>query len=731
VPAPANDAFASATALSTTLPGSLTGLTVKDSTDEAGEPSHAGFFSEDGVQSIWFTFTPTSSGRYHFGVKNAFPAGTQQPVGDISVYSGSALGSLTELIHIAQGLHTSTGGTYLSICVDLVSGTTYHICVAAPYYISDGFNAYTFTFDFDWGTVATGTAPANDDANSADNLGTDPPDQQLAGSLIEATVEAWEDVNRNYPSVWYRLHAGAGGLQEIHVIAPGTNFFYKPYWQIYRIINDPITDWTDLEFIDDGSLRDASGSLTPLDCSNLFGGTGGNPTTTLVAGEDYLIYVSNGNGSGEWDDFTLSLGPPPSAPANDSPESTPFTHAYYFDRSEWGSYWVYPEAAQRDGTTALATADPSEPALAGITATRTVWYHVGISTPGTYKLWVESSVDCVLGLYSEPFSWSDVTDLTLVASDDDSGTGNWPEINHTFSGPGDYWLAVDSKTEGTFTVKYEKTATGSPPSNDDFASAQVISSIPFSASGTTVDATAETLEREAEFLGTGPRDTVWYKYVADHDGILTVRATCDSFNDDAYVYVDTWRGTTLASLVRDPEPPRDFPNGFFNHFDSSDDLKEAALSLNIINGQTYYIRVQTEAGGSEDFTLYVETEAVYLDLTVSAIEGGPLSDSATVYLNIDCSGSEDFHQVASSDATTVPITLTPGVTWETLGHETTDSATVYLTIQVLGGECYSRFHFTGEGEADTEWYVTDVLCRWGSDAEPRWGVTIDVQPGCH
>lgn len=731
MPAPANDNFASAIALSTTLPGSLTGLTVKDSTSEVSEPAHGGFFGEDDVQSIWFTFTPTATGRYHFGIKNAFPAGTQQPTGDITVYSGGALGSLTEIIATAQGLHTSAGGTAISVCADLVSGTTYHICVAAPLYISDGTNAYTFTFDLDWDAVVTGTVPANDDANSADDLGTDPIDQAIAGTLISATVEAWEDVNLDFPSVWYRLHAGLGGLQEIHVIAPGTNFYYRPTWSIFRIINDPITDWSDLEFIDNGTQFDAVGTPTPLDSSNLFGG-GGNPTTTLVAGEDYLIYVTNENGSGEWDDFTLVLGPPPSVPDNDSPETTPFTHDFYFDRSEFGAYWVYPEAAERAGTTVLATADAGEGSLAGFAATRTVWYHFGINQPGSYKIWVESAVDCVLGLYGEPNIWTDAGDLTLIDSDDDSGTGDWPEITHVFGALafpffGDHWLAVDAKTEGTFVLKYQRQPDGTPPANDDFADAEVISALPFSSAGTTVSATAETAEREAEQLAAGPKDTVWYKYVADHDGTLKIKATCDTFNNDAYVYIDGWHGTTLETLVRCPEPPPIGPGGgifrgFFNHFDTALELDQAAISLDIVNGETYYIRVQTESGGSEDFTIYVDTEAVYLDLTPSGADEmhGVLIDAATIYVDLQASGTDTYRPALTTDVSTVALLLQPsGV--DIRGFEYLDSATVrvVMTTDSAVHDCYFHTEPSFIADGTRKWAWTSNR-RWQADGVRRW-----------
>ena len=70
---PVNDNFASAIALSTTLPGSRIGDTNVDATEEVGESD--AFFGEDDGRTVWYTFTPTSTGRYVFRIDNARPAG--------------------------------------------------------------------------------------------------------------------------------------------------------------------------------------------------------------------------------------------------------------------------------------------------------------------------------------------------------------------------------------------------------------------------------------------------------------------------------------------------------------------------------------------------------------------------------------------------------------------------------------------------------------------------------
>lgn len=727
MPAPSNDNFASAIALSTTLPGLRSDDTLVDATSQASEEGT--WPAATDKQSVWYTFTPTTTGRYRFAITGITAAGSDTPEIALYVYSGSALGSLTELVRFRNNASGSLFPNGMSVVLELTASTTYRIQVFAPLFSGETGNEHVSTYDLSWEQVTVGTAPANDNLANVEDLGSNPADGNYPGSVDSATFEGFEGTaGYNQPSVWFRFAATVTETQEIHVVAPGTNPFYAPYYEIYRIDTDPPTDFTDLTFIDSGLI---TFGVDSFDCKR---------NVSLVSGDDYLIYVSNYHWNGEWDDFTLVFGTytAPAPPANDdradllnSPLA--YYHPWYLGRTEWvdspgSSWWTQAEAGAVDGTTVLATAEGGEAARAGFAATRSVWYVLDIARAGDYRIWVESAVDCVLGVYNKPV---DNSLGTLIDDDDDSGTGNWPEVTVNL-GVGDYWVVVDSKTEGTFRLKWERVATGTPPANDDFASATVISSLPYSASGTTVDATAEPDERNAELLALGPKDSVWYKYVATADGQITVRATCDTNNNDAYVYVDVWKGTTLTGLTRATEPPRDFPVAFFSYFDTPEELDAAVINVNVVNGQTYYIRVQTESGGSEGFTVYVDAQVIYLDLQISGSEEmhGTLLDDAEVYLNLQHTGVEVYHDATSEDAATVSLLLTPITTWETQGQETTDSATVYLDLTVLGGECFSRFHFTGEGEADARWGIVSDLVRWLPDDQVRWTALVEQQPGC-
>lgn len=110
---------------------------------------------------------------------------------------------------------------------------------------------------------------------------------------------------------------------------------------------------------------------------------------------------------------------------------------------------------------------------------------------------------------------------------------------------------------------------------------------------------------------------------------------------------------------------------------------------------------------------------------VSTTPVGDNIEQATVYLDITVSDTQVFD---ATDSATVLLDLQPSTTAEE--HTTYDSATIYLDLQPLGGECYSRFHFVGEGEADPRWEAVGEDCRWSTSDETRWQIDIEVQPGC-
>ena len=706
VPPPSNDDFADATVLSTTLPGTLTGETTYGATDEPTEVIQWG----DNQQSVWYTFTPTTTGRYRFKLDNFVEHNSGSDFRlMLRLYSGSTLAGLTTIYQFLKqtgdGLHDEA-----SVSAVLTSGTTYHIQVLSPIFTPEPPNHHTADFDLHWDQVTVGTAPANDDIADAIDLGTDPSTPQ-SGSTIDATSEAWETlVGWTEASVWYRFDSSFTGDMTINVTRTGSNPGWYPYFELYKIINDPPASFDDLEYV----------QYAPPIYDPIFEATG-RPDFPVEALQKYVIFISPYYYNGETDDFELTFVAAPPGPANDDLAN------FITVNDGFQSH-----AGKIEGTTVDASFQSGEDAHGGYGPTRSVWYrYFPPWQGGDFKIWVESADDCVLSVYTADFPSSpQFGQLHSQAEDDDSGTGNNPEVLLTdVSGSTTLFIAVDSKVETTFTLKWQRQSTGTPPANDDFANAEVHTQ-GFTAVGTTVGGTGEPDEMFlSEYEGVAATDGVWYKYTPSFTGTAQIRGVCLTQNEDAYIFVHAFTGTSLDDLTIVTNG--DNPAGEFYFGDTVD--QGTPYLFDVVSGTDYYIRVATWSGGSEDFEIYVDTQEVYLNLTPSGTEEvhGTLIDSATVYLDLRASGTETYHVSNVIDAATVLLKIKPGAIFEAQGQETVDSATVLLDLSVLGGECFSRFHFVGEGEADTRWAVASVLTRWSSDPETRWATQVESQPGCH
>jgi hypothetical protein len=130
IQAPANDQFGTAKVLSGTDPARLTGTT-EGATGEPSEPNHAATSvatacssatapSPFCMASIWFTWTPPSTGRYEFSA-----CGSEFDT-TLGVYTGSAVAALT-----ATGANDDgCPGNQSLLFLNVTAGTTYRIALA-------------------------------------------------------------------------------------------------------------------------------------------------------------------------------------------------------------------------------------------------------------------------------------------------------------------------------------------------------------------------------------------------------------------------------------------------------------------------------------------------------------------------------------------------------------------------------------------------------------------------
>jgi plastocyanin len=127
-PPPANDNFASATAITGNV-GAFTRDTTA-ATKQAGEPSHAG---NAGGHSVWFTYKPTAAGALTLTTAGSGFATL------LAVYTGTAVGSLTPVASTASGKLTfnATAGTTYRIAVDGQDGATGNAQFNLPVIVTD------------------------------------------------------------------------------------------------------------------------------------------------------------------------------------------------------------------------------------------------------------------------------------------------------------------------------------------------------------------------------------------------------------------------------------------------------------------------------------------------------------------------------------------------------------------------------------------------------------------
>ena len=200
VVAPANDPFASATAIS-----GATGTTAFNSggaTRETGEPTHG---ASSGAASVWFRWTAPASGSLRVTT-----AGSSYDT-LLAAYTGSALGSLTQL----AANDDANGGTTSSITFNVTAGTTYR-------FAADGWGGQAGAGTLNW-TLTEQTPPANDAFANATALtgesGTG------SGNTTLASRETGEPSHGDASataSVWYRWTAPSDG--QLTVSTQGSGF---------------------------------------------------------------------------------------------------------------------------------------------------------------------------------------------------------------------------------------------------------------------------------------------------------------------------------------------------------------------------------------------------------------------------------------------------------------------------------------------------------------------------
>ena len=190
---PANDLCAGAQVVpSTTLPVLSNPVNLTDATD-AGDPSSRSC-GTTASRSVWFSFTPATTGQHVVSTCNDFAPGTTLPDTVLAVYSTAAgcSGPFTELASGCSDDACGASGSLSTVVVNMIAGTTYFIVAW-----KDGTTAPSVGAADVQIRVGTPGAAPNDTCSGATAL---PLDRPLRGATYGATTLAQDN---------YRLDAGA------------------------------------------------------------------------------------------------------------------------------------------------------------------------------------------------------------------------------------------------------------------------------------------------------------------------------------------------------------------------------------------------------------------------------------------------------------------------------------------------------------------------------------------
>jgi hypothetical protein len=419
-------------------------------------------------------------------------------------------------------------------------------------------------------------APVNDRLNFAVNLlGTS---LTATANSSSATRETGEPDHAGLPggsSVWWRWTANTTGPVAINTI--GSNF------------DTLLAVYTGAAF----------GSLVSVASNDEDGGSGTSSLTfNAVAGTAYLIAVDGF--FGDAGDIVLNLATVPEAPNDRFSAATVLTGT----------------TAQSISSNGIASRETDEPNHGGQFFGRSLWWTW--TAPSNGRLLINtngSSFDTLLAIYTGPL----VSSLTPIASDDQSGYGNASALSIAVQSGTTYRIAVDSKgvVSGTVVLNLQLVT---PPANDGFSGATLLSGNSVRLTGTTLGATRET--GEPLHAGVNGGSSIWWKWTSPDLARVTVSTEGSSFDTTLAIYA----GTSVTNLV-----------SLGSNDDETVVQTSSRVDFTATGGTTYWIAVDGYEGASGSFRLALDaipppvndTFAAASELTGLAVQSGGSNAGAT------------------------------------------------------------------------------------------------------
>jgi hypothetical protein len=525
LPPPANDNFASATAIAT-LPAQLTATTDSAGT-EAGEPvsfTCAGqLVAVDGT--VWYTFTPTTTG---FVALDTFLTDYDTV---LAVYTGGALGALGQVACNDSTLQSGTGNSDQSrVVFNAVAGTTYRIQVGG---FRGAFGNLVLR------AATTSPPPPNDNFATATVIAPASLPATATAITDSASVEVGEP---GTPGASTLLCAG------FNVTTTNTVWYrFTPATSGALVVDTFGSSYDTVAAVYTGGAVNA---LSQVACSNNAAqpGTASTPQSRVVAlvtaGTTYHVQIGGVQGAFGTLAARFTFGPPP--PANDA-----FANAQAVS--------ALPTSFGPIDTTTTGT-ESGEPTTVFLCNGRpignTLWYTftpaatlpVSIDTFG-------SSFDTVLAVYANNTGTpaasllSNINDPANRVACNDDAQGVQSQVTFLATAGTTYYVQAGgfNGAFGTLQVRFQQAA---PPANDDFANATAAA--PGQLTVSTVAATTqagEPLVVDASCdptLGGQMGATVWYTYTSP----IPTQVTVDTFGSSFDTVVSVYTGAAVNSLAR-------------------------------------------------------------------------------------------------------------------------------------------------------------------------------------
>lgn len=344
---------------------------------------------------------------------------------------------------------------------------------------------------------STSTRPFNDDFTNAPTITAN--SFRVRGSTVDATAETGEPSHAGLPpgqTVWWKWTPGVRGI----VVMETTNTTFDTVLAVYT--------------------GDQLATLQPIAAND-------NKTNSVTdsavefetpAGVTYQIAVMGaGTQSGTFQVVATFIP----RPVNDN-----FTNATAITGSE---------GATIHASTVAATREANEPAHAGQSGGRSVWWSWTAAANGIATITTAGSLfDTLLAVYTG----SSLASLTVVASSDNSSqTDRTSGVQFDAIAGTTYLIAVDGVDGASGEV-----ILNTPPLNDDFTNRIVLNNTLFNSVGYTTLATREPQEPTHSAGSVG--NSIWWSWVAPSNGPVSISTEGSSFDTILAIYT----GTSLATL---------------------------------------------------------------------------------------------------------------------------------------------------------------------------------------